>query len=152
MTFSFNHRRYSAMVIRQSKFNRDVLNDELSYRVIGCALAVHEEVGCGLLESAYEEFFCYELVERGISVVRQVGLPARYKNAKVELGYRPDLVIEGALIVELKTVPKLLPVHDAQLLTYLRLSGLSRGLLINFHAHPLKQGIRRLVLSPLRQP
>ncbi len=130
-----------------------MLEDELSYRVIGCALAVHEELGCGLLESAYQEFFCYELIEQGLSIARQVAIPVRYRNCRVEVAYKPDIVINRELIVELKTVSKLLPVHDAQLLTYLRLSGIKRGLLINFHAYPLKSGIRRLVLSdPHRQP
>ena len=127
--------------------HEDVLADRLSYRVIGCAIQVHSVLGCGLLEGAYEEFFCQELLAAGFSIVRQASLPVTYKGNRVELGYKPDLIINGELIVELKTVSQLLPVHNAQLLTYLRLANIERGLLINFHATSLKNGIKRLVLS-----
>ena len=127
--------------------NLEVAGDQLTHRVIGCAIRVHRTLGCVLLESAYEEFFCHDLVAEGLSIVRQGALPVSYRGRRVELAYKPDLVINNELIVEVKTVAKLLPVHDAQLLTYLRLSGVTRGLLINFHAHPLRSGIRRLALS-----
>ena len=130
-----------------SGINPEVAADELTRRVIGCAIRIHRILGCVLLESAYEEFFCHDLLEEGMSIVRQAGLPVSYRGRRVEAAYKPDLVINGELIVEIKTVTKLLPVHDAQLLTYLRLSGITRGLLINFHAHPLCSGIKRLALS-----
>ena len=132
---------------RQRTARDDVLADRLSYRVIGCALQVHSVLGCGLLEGAYEEFLCQELVGAGLSIARQPTLPVTYKGNRVELGYKPDLIISNELIVELKTVPQLLPIHTAQLLTYLRLANIERGLLINFHATSLKNGIKRLVLS-----
>ena len=125
----------------------DVREDDLTRRVIGCAIAVHRTLGCGLLESAYEECLSYELAKHGFSVARQVTLPVIYDGVRIELGYKPDLVVDRELIVELKTVSKLLPVHEAQLLTYLRLSGITRGLLMNFNSQPLAKGIRRTVLS-----
>jgi GxxExxY protein len=130
-----------------SVINFEVAADELTRRVIGCAIRIHRALGCVLLESAYEEFLYHDLVAEGLSVVRQGLLPVSYRGRRVELAYKPDLVIDGELIIEIKTVAKLLPVHDAQLLTYLRLSGITRGLLINFHAHPLRSGIKRLALS-----
>jgi GxxExxY protein len=89
----------------------------------------------------------YELVKTGLSVARQVTLPVTYDGVTFDLGYKPDLIINRELIVEIKTVTQILPVHHAQLLTYLRLSGISRGLLMNFHAHPLSSGIKRFVLT-----
>jgi GxxExxY protein len=121
--------------------------DEFSHAVIGCAIKVHRIMGCILLESAYEECLSYELVKNGFSVARQVVLPIEYDGVRIDAGYKPDLIIDGRLIVELKTVTKLLPIHDAQLLTYLRLSGIEIGLLMNFHAHPLMKGVKRLVLT-----
>lgn len=96
--------------------------DPLSKRVIGCAIAVHRELGPGLLESAYEECLCYELGARGIPFERQVLLPVVYRAVRLDCGYRRDIVVEGKLIIEVKAVEKLLPVHDAQILTYLKLS------------------------------
>lgn len=127
--------------------SNDIRDDELSHRVIGCALKVHRVIGSGLLESAYEACLVYELVKSGYNVARQVALPIIYEEVRVDVGYRPDLIVNNELMVELKTVTQLLPVHNAQLLTYLRLSGIERGLMINFHAHPLSKGIKRLVLS-----
>ena len=125
----------------------DVRDDDLTRRVIGCAITVHRALGSGLLESAYDECLAYELVKNGFSIGRHVTMPIIYDGVRFELGYRPDFIIEGELIVELKTVSQLLPIHEAQLLTYLRLSGITRGLLMNFHSQPLSKGIRRLVLS-----
>ncbi len=118
----------------------------MSHKVIGLAIEVHRGLGPGLLESAYEECLCYELKINDISFRRQVPLPVVYKSIKLDCGYRMDLVVDDKLIVELKTVEKLLPVHEAQLLTYLKLSGLRTGLLMNFNTPVLKDGIRRLVL------
>jgi GxxExxY protein len=120
--------------------------DPLTHEIIGGAIEVHRHLGPGMLESAYEECFSFELALRGLSVRRQVALPIVYKGRKLEFGYRPDLVVENEVIVELKCVEKLLSIHDAQLLTYLRLSNIRKGLLINFQSQPLINGIKRLVL------
>ena len=122
--------------------------DPLTHVIIGAAIEVHTHLGPGVLESAFEECLCFELSVRGLSFRRQVALPLIYKNQRLDIGFRPDVVIENQVIVELKCIEKLLPVHDAQLLTYLRLAGLPTGLLINFQAQPLINGIKRLVLTP----
>lgn len=119
-------------------------DDPLTYRIIGAAIEVHRLLGPGLLESTYEECLCLELTLLGIPFERQVPLPIVYKSIKLLRAYKPDLLVDNAVIVELKTVEKILPVHEAQILTYLRLSGLARGLLINFNSVPLRRGIRRL--------
>lgn len=113
--------------------------------IIGCAIEVHKALGPGLLESAYEECFCYELGQNGISFTRQVPLPVVYKGIKLDCGYRIDVLVDDLVIVELKTVEKLLPIHDAQLLTYLKLYRRSLGLLLNFNVPALKDGIKRIV-------
>ena len=123
-----------------------VERDPLTEIVIGLAIEVHRELGPGLLESAYEECFCYELKANEVPHRRQVALPVIYKTIKLDCGYRMDVVIDDRLVVELKTVDRLLAVHDAQLLTYLKLSGIGTGLLLNFNTAVLKDGIRRLVL------
>jgi GxxExxY protein len=128
-------------------------NDLLSEKIIGFAIEVHRQLGPGLLESAYEECLCFELKQTCISFQRQVPLPVVYKSVKLDCGYRLDLVIDKKIIVELKTVERLLPLHEAQLLTYLKLSGIRIGLLLNFNTAVLKDGIRRnamrhLIVSP----
>ena len=120
--------------------------DPLSGAVIGHAIEVHRTLGPGLLESVYEECLCFELSAAGIKFERQVPLPIIYKSVRLQCGYRMDIVVDGRLVVEVKTVEKLLPVHDAQLLTYLKLGGLPTGLLLNFHAPVLRDGIKRLVV------
>ena len=120
-------------------------NDLLTEKIIGLAIEVHKEQGPGLLESAYEECLCYELKEHGIPFERQKPLPVSYKSVKLEAGYRLDIVVDQKVIIELKTVDKLLPVHEAQILTYLKLSGIHTGLLLNFNSAILKDGLRRLV-------
>ena len=120
--------------------------DPLTQQVIGAALEVHRVLGPGLLESAYEECLCFELSISGIPFHRQVPLPVAYKGVTLECGYRMDLVVPERLVIEIKTVEKILSVHEAQLLTYLRLSGIKTGLLINFHTAVIKDGIRRMVL------
>ncbi|MEN8195303.1 MAG: GxxExxY protein [Pseudomonadota bacterium] len=129
-----------------SGFDGGNKKDPLTNRIIGLAIEVHRELGPGLLESAYEECLCYELHAAGISFRRQVPLPVRYKEVRLDCGYRMDIVVEDKLIIELKTVEMLQRVHDAQLLTYLKLSGIRTGLLMNFNSAVLKDGIRRLVL------
>ena len=113
--------------------------------IIGAAMAVHRELGPGLLESAYEACLAYELPERGLSVERQKALPVKYRGVNVDCGYRIDLLVEGKVVIELKAVERLEAIHQAQLLSYLKLSGCKVGLLINFNVKVLKDGIRRLV-------
>jgi len=120
--------------------------DPLTYDIIGAAIEIHRELGPVLLESAYEHFLCLELAHRGLSFRRQVTLPVVYKGHKFDLGFRPDLIISEKVIVELKCISKLIPLHDAQVLTYMKLSGIRTGLLINFHSQPLIDGIKRFVL------
>ena len=120
-------------------------NDELTQRVIGIAIQMHSDLGPGILESAYEHCFYYELTNAGFDVQRQKPLPLVYKNVKLDCGYRADLIVENKLIIEVKAVESLNEVHVAQVITYLKLSGIKVGLLINFNVVKLKQGIRRLV-------
>jgi GxxExxY protein len=119
--------------------------DHLSNKIIGAAIEVHRCLGPGLLESAYEECLCRELTLQGIPFERQVELPVEYKGEKLDCGYRLDLVVGDLVIVELKAVDEIEPIHEAQLLTYLRLTGFWLGLLINFNVRTLKSGIKRLV-------
>ena len=117
----------------------------LSERVIGCAIEVHRHLGPGLLESAYEDCLCFELAQAGLSTRRQVELPVLYKGIRLAVGYRLDLLVEERLVLEIKSVERVLPIHEAQLLTYLRMSGLRAGLVLNFNHVVLKEGIRRVV-------
>ena len=119
--------------------------DELSRQIIGAAIEVHRVLGPGLLESAYEECVCRELALRDVPFERQVHLPVEYKGSKIDYGYRIDLLVDRLVIVELKSVESLLPIHEAQLLTYLYLRQIWLGLLINFNVPLLKGGIKRLV-------
>lgn len=112
--------------------------------MIGRAIEVHRTLGPGLLESAYEECLCYELGLTGLPFLRQLALPVTYKEVKLEAGYRMDIVVAGCLVVEVKAVEKIIPIHEAQMLTYLRLSGMRSGLILNFHSVVLKDGIRRM--------
>lgn len=124
-----------------------MLINDLTAAIIGAAMEVHRVLGPGLLESAYEECLCRELTLRGLSFQRQVPLPVIYKGVALDCGYRLDMVIAEGVVVEIKSVEKLLAIHDAQLLTYLRLGGWHVGLLLNFNVPLLKHGIRRLVLN-----
>ncbi|MES2658372.1 MAG: GxxExxY protein [Verrucomicrobiota bacterium] len=123
---------------------KDYLN-KLSGEVIGAAIEVHDDLGPGLLESSYEASLQHELKLRGIESVRQLVLPIKYKDLVVAEAYRIDLLVENCLVIELKTVEALLPIHSAQILTYLRMSKNHLGLLINFHTVRLTDGIKRLV-------
>ena len=125
--------------------------DPLTHSIIGCAMKVQRALGNGLLESAYEACLSFDLGKSGFEVQRQQVLPIEYEGFRIDAGYRPDLIVNREVIVEVKTVPKLLPVHQAQLLTYLKLSRLWRGLLLNFHAMPFKSGIKRLIISSNKQ-
>jgi len=120
--------------------------DSLSGKVIQLAIEVHRVLGPGLLESAYEECLCHELKEAGIPFGRQVPLPVSYKSVQLDCGYVLDIVVDGQLILELKAIEKLAPIHEAQILTYLRLSGIKTGLLMNFCSPLLKDGLKRIVL------
>jgi GxxExxY protein len=119
----------------------------LTGEVIGAAIEIHRTLGPGLLESAYEECFCYELQLRNINFERQKPLPVVFKEVSLDCGYRLDLLVMNALVVEIKAVETLLPIHEAQLLTYLKLGGWNIGLLINFNVPVLKNGIKRIVLD-----
>ena len=121
------------------------LND-LSDRIIGLAIQVHRSLGPGLLETVYRQCLAHELSRHGIAFRMEQPIPVAYNEVKIDCAFRADLIVEDRVIVELKSVDRILPVHQAQLLTYLRLSGLRLGLLINFNTKVLKSGIRRFVL------
>lgn len=128
----------------------EIAGDRLEFNkitevVIGSAIAVHRVLGPGLLESAYEECLCYELAQACVNFQRQVPLPVKYKGVQLDCGYRMDLVVEDLVIVEIKAIERVLPVHEAQLLSYLKLYNKRVGLLLNFHVPILKQGLKRIV-------
>jgi GxxExxY protein len=120
--------------------------DALAHAVIGCVIEVHRGLGPGLLESAYEECLCHELDIHGVAYQRQVALPVSYKSVRLECGYRMDVVAAEQLVVEVKSVDRLAPIHDAQLLTDMRLSRYPAGLLLNFNSAVPRDGIRRMNL------
>ena len=117
---------------------------ELTGRIVGAAIAVHRELGPGLLESAYQACLEYQLNADGVSFKRQLGLPLQYRGVYVDCGYRVDLLVEDRVIVEVKSVDRLAPIHRAQMITYLKLTGCRVGLLLNFNATSMRQGIRRI--------
>ena len=119
--------------------------NELSRKIIGAAIEVHKALGPGLLESAYEECLCHEFGLKGLSNERQKPLPVIYKGRELDCGYRLDVVVENAIILELKACERIEPIHKAQLLTYLRLSGLHLGLILNFNVPVMRDGIVRIV-------
>jgi len=129
----------SAEMIERENLNR------ITESIIGAAIEVHRALGPGLLESAYEACLTFELAQRGLKVEQQKPLPVVYREVKLDCGYRLDLLVEEVVIVEVKAVDRLMPIHQAQLLSYLKLSGCKVGLLINFNVKVLKDGIRRLV-------
>ena len=122
-----------------------IVENEISQLIIGCAIKVHTALGPGLLESAYEECLYYELVKEGLKVEKQKALPLIYEEIKLEVGYRLDLIVENKVIVEIKACEGLNDVHLAQVLTYLKLSDVKLGLLINFNVTRVKDGIKRVV-------
>ncbi|HPK43041.1 MAG TPA: GxxExxY protein [Synergistales bacterium] len=126
------------------RLDMEALNN-ISGQIIKGAIEVHKQLGPGLLESTYEGCLIYELVDSGLSVQSQVPFPVKYKGKLIDIGYRVDLLVEGIVVVELKSVERLLPIHSAQILTYLKLSDLKVGLLINFNAQKIKDGIRRFI-------
>jgi GxxExxY protein len=120
---------------------------DLTGKVIGCAIEVHKQLGPGLLESTYEKCLMYELYLNGITAQSQVILPICYKNIDIEAGYRLDILLPNKLVIELKSVDKIIPVYSAQLLTYMKLTDIDKGLLINFNVKKLSDGLRRFNLS-----
>ena len=121
--------------------------NQVTEKIIGAAIEVHRALGLGLLESAYESCLAYEIAQRGLKVEQQKPLPVVYKEVSLDAGYRLDLLIEESVIVELKAVEALTPLHKAQLLSYLKLSGLRLGLLINFNVQILRNGIQRVIMD-----
>ena len=119
--------------------------NEISYKIIGAALEIHKNIGPGLLESAYENALAFDLRELGFDVKQQVPMPFIYKDIQLEVGYRIDLMVNNKVLIEIKSVENIAPVHFAQTLTYLKLSGMKLGLIINFNTKVLKEGIHRIV-------
>ncbi|MBP7552513.1 MAG: GxxExxY protein [Spirochaetes bacterium] len=120
--------------------------EKLSNEIIGCAIEVHKNLGPGLLESTYKQCLAYELSKSNIKFGLEVEIPIKYKDVKISCGYRIDLIVENKIIIELKSVEKIIPVHEAQILTYMKLSGIKIGLLINFNSKLIRDGIKRFVL------
>ncbi len=123
-----------------------LLAGELTERVIGLAITVHRHTGRGLLESVYEQCLCHELEQAGVPFARQVVVPVVYRGRRIGEGFRADIIVDETVIVEIKAIATILPAHEAQLNTYLRMSGLRIGLLMNFNESRLVDGLRRLVL------
>jgi GxxExxY protein len=136
------------LLTTESQRHREIDNqqDPRTASIIGAAIEVHRQLGPGLLESAYEQCLCHELHLRGLPFKCQVDLPVAYKGVQLDCGYKIDLIVNDEVVVELKSVERILPVHEAQLLTYLKLSGKNVGLLVNFNSSLLTQGIIRRVL------
>lgn len=120
--------------------------NQITSEIIGAAIEVHKHLGPGMLESAYEECLCYELSNRGLKFEKQKPIPIVYKEIKLDYGYRADLIVDNQVVVELKSQDAILPVHEAQILTYLRFANKKIGLLINFNVTVLKNGIKRFIL------
>ena len=125
------------------------LDDPLTYAIIGAAMRVRKAMGCGLLESAYHKYLCAALSKAALQFVSQPLLPAEFDGLIVPAAYRPDLIVNNSVVVEVKAVQELLPIHKAQCLTYMRLSKIAKGLVLNFNAVPFSSGIVRLVLTPI---
>ena len=121
--------------------------DRLSHEIIGAAIEVHRHLGPGLLESAYETCLARELSVRGVGFEKQKPLPLSYKGVKLDAGYRLDIVVDECVVLEVKSVEQLIPLHDAQLLSYLKLGGYKLGMLLNFNVEVMRQGIKRVVLN-----
>ena len=123
-----------------------LIAEQLTQRIIGLAIEVHRDTGRSLLESVYEQCLCYELRQAGLAFERQVGVPVLYKGIVFDEGFRADIVVDRKVIVEIKSVAAIQPAHESQLLTYLRMSGIQVGLLLNFNVPRLTDGLRRLVV------
>jgi len=136
---------FTAENVESAEMTKEERLNQITEGIIGAAIEVHRDLGPGLLESAYETCLAFELVERCLKVEQQKPLPVVYREVKLDCGYRLDILVEEAVIVEVKAVDRLAPIHKAQLLSYLRLYGCKVGLLINFNVKVLKDGIRRVV-------
>ncbi len=134
------------MTTEDTEFTEEGINRDLTEAIIGGAITVHRELGPGLLESVYEKCLAFELADRGLSVTTQKEIPVRYKNLTFDCGFRADLIVENKVLVELKSIDQLSPVHTSQVITYLKLTGLRTGLLINFNVQTLKTGLKRISL------
>jgi GxxExxY protein len=145
VALALNARPESAEGAEDRAAPRSLGLNRLTEKIIGAAIEVHRQLGPGLMESAYEECLCYELSQLVLPFQRQVHLPISYKGIKLDCGYKMDLVVDDSVVLELKTVDRLLPVHTAQLLTYLKLSGKTVGLLLNFNEPVMRKGLKRLV-------
>ena len=132
---------------RQVEGTAKVDRCEISEKIIGCAMRVHSQLGPGLLESVYEECLCHAMSKAGIPFKRQVAVPVTFEGIKLDCGFRLDLLVDERVVVEVKAVDHLIPVHNAQLVTYLKLSGISTGLLLNFNVPHMRDGIRRRVIT-----
>jgi GxxExxY protein len=124
----------------------DTSKDPLTGKIIGAAIEVHRNLGPGLLESVYEQCLCYELSQLGLSFVRQAPMPVKYKDILIDAGFKIDILVENQVILELKVCDAISPVHEAQLLTYMKLAKVQRGLLLNFNVLLMKDGIKRYVI------
>ena len=120
--------------------------NNITEKIISCAIEVHRELGPGLLESAYRDCLAYELSKQNLEFEIEKPIPVQYKQVKIDCAFRADIIVENKVVIELKTVEKILPVHEAQLLTYMKLTNIKVGLIINFNVRLLKNGIRRLIL------
>jgi GxxExxY protein len=123
-----------------------MLYEDISEKIIRSAIEVHKNLGPGLLESAYEECLCHELNMKNLMFERQKPIPIEYKGIKLDCGYRIDIIVENKIILEIKAVEKILPVHEAQLMTYLKLTHMRVGLIINFNVKYLKEGLKRIII------
>ena len=121
-------------------------NEDLTKKIIGCAIEVHKLLGPGLLESAYEDCLIYELTTLNLNIARQKPVPVIYKEIKLDCGYRLDILVENKVIIELKSIDAIAPIHEAQILTYMKFSKIKTGLLINFNVTLLKNGLKRYIL------
>lgn len=124
---------------------RDFLDRDYTHKLLGCAYAVHSALGPGLLESIYEKALCYELQSQGFEVRNQVPVKVKYRDISLDMNLQLDIIVDNSVILELKSVAELLPVHKKQLLTYMRLTGIKLGYIINFNEYSLKDGIERIV-------
>ncbi|MEA3448214.1 MAG: GxxExxY protein [Bacteroidota bacterium] len=122
-----------------------MIENELSTKIIGCAIEVHKQLGPGLLESAYQECLAYELKQNGLQVSKEIPMPIIYKEVKLNHGYRMDLLVNNTVVIEIKSVEAITDVHEAQLLTYLKLGNYKLGLILNFHVNVMRKGIKRMV-------
>ena len=134
------------MTTEDTEFTEEGINRDLTEAIIGGAITVHRELGPGLLESVYEKCLAFELADRGLSVTTQKEIPVRYKNLTFDCSFRADLIVENKVLVELKSIDQLSPIHTSQVITYLKLTGLRTGLLINFNVQTLKTGLKRISL------